>query len=157
MKLNQDVILGIIGASILLFLLIPLIPYYRRRFNQTGTPFTLTSYFLIKSLSLSDLFLMSLSNDDRTEFIKNFYDFKHENISTLIKGISSIILLNLGIIFNNYFESKGNDVIHNKYDYILILLTFVLIVINIRYFLKLNECVREFNKAVKFYDLIKSL
>lgn len=156
MELDLALIMGIISLSVLIFIFIPLLLSARGSILQTVNSLSLASYFFIKSLSLIDIILLSLSKDDRTGFIKDFYDFKHQNLIVLIKGISSVIILNLGIIFGNYFGDKERDIIKNEYDYILIILTFILVVINVRYFIKLNECVAEFNKAVKLYGLLKS-
>lgn len=153
MTINNETLIGAGFIAIYLYLIIPLF-YIRRRQFYTGDYFSRPNLF-IKSLSLREILLLSLSSNDRVGFIKDYYDFRHKNISSLIKGISSIILLNLGVIIKNYFEQKAPNVTYNPNEYILIILTIALITINIRYFIKLNDCVKDFNRAVKFYELLK--
>jgi hypothetical protein len=153
MTLSNGMILGIAFYAVLLFLAIPLFWTRFRRFYAGG--YFLRTGLFIKSLSLREILLLSFSANDRVGFIKDYYDFRHKNISSMIKGLSSVILLNSGVLIKNHFEAKATTVMYNSNEFILIILTIVLITINVRYFIKLNDCVRDFKKAVRFYEFLK--
>ena len=147
---------GVLLYSALVFLA-PLL--LRRRYWQSFRwILPITSFFsfqLVNSLSLGEIFLLSRSANDRIGFIKDYYDFRHKNLSSVIKGISSVIILNLGVIIKNHYDKSISPQSYNPDDNILVFLTLILVVINVRQIIKLNDCVREFSLAVKLYETLK--
>lgn len=151
MKISDFLIIFVLSYSVLIFLF-PLF-FYRRNRQFIGQPFF--SFLFVNSLSLREIVLLSFSKSDRTSFIKDYYDFKHKNISSMIKGISSVIILNLSVIIKNHFDKSLDPKDYNPNDVWLVVLTSILIIINVRHIIKLNECIREFNLTVKIYELLK--
>jgi hypothetical protein len=161
MKFYSDIesLIFVCGTGFLVLLLLYL-PLHRIKLpvisNYPAYRFLCSlNYLFVKSLSLKEILILSRSTNDRLSFIKDYYDFKHKNIALIIKGISSVIILNFGVLVKNHFDMSLSSPIYNRDDKLLIMLTLLLLLFNIWYIIKLNDCVKEFKRAVKFYELLK--
>ncbi len=131
-------------------------PSFSRQIIGRPSLFRIIQQFVTtNSLTFYEIYFLSKSTSDRVSFLKDYHDFKHKNISSLIKGISSIIVLNIGIVIKNTFEKGLELKNYRNEDTLLIFLTLILIAVNIRYVIKLNDCVREFRLAVRMYETLK--
>jgi hypothetical protein len=137
----------------LVFIFMLVVSIVVRYFRSPGRGvIAVISSFAVKSLSIKEIVLLARTQADRSGFIKDYYDFKHKNILSLIKGVSAIIVLNLGVIIKGGLENPPNE---SPYTMQLISITGLLSLINILYFLRLNKCIKEFSTAIKLYSLLK--
>ncbi|SDJ96634.1 hypothetical protein [Flavobacterium noncentrifugens] len=115
--------------------------------------FTLFNHFSIGSMPLRDLAILAISNEDRTTYIKDFFDFRYQNISSIIKGISAVIVVNVGVFLEVLYGKDGNFTFWNHWPLIASILALSLC--NLWYFNKLKLCVKDFRKAIILYEIIK--
>ena len=113
------------------------------------------SFLLNNSLTVQELVIMSLSKDDRGSFIKDYFDFKRQNISSIIKGISAIILISVSLIAGHFFgtvdqKAKLPDVTG------LIVATAAILLTNLYFLLKLNQTIDEFSNTMNLYERLKN-
>ena len=109
------------------------------------------------SLSLSDLMFLSLSDEDRSTSIKDFYDWKHKSLSFSVKALLSFILGNTGVIIKKLYDIKISEQIITLpiTGILLIILILILIVIEYNLITKLRRVPQEYIDAMRLYTLFK--
>lgn len=104
----------------------------------------------IQSLTIAQINTLRASAHDANAFIKEYYDFKHKNISTYLKGTASVFLICAGSLVKITFEDQKFQL---KGEHILLLvLSSLLILINTLIASELNRCNTEYATAVMEYE-----
>jgi len=84
----------------------------------------------IQSISANQLNVLKVSQHDANTFIKEFYDFKHKNISTCLKGTASVFAICTATLLKISFEDSAFSHLATSH-YLLIGIVVLLIIVNI--------------------------
>jgi hypothetical protein len=76
-------------------------------FSISSTTLVRASASLFNSLSIMDIIHLANSSEDRSDVIKEFYDWKQKNFLFIIKGFAVLIVVNGGAIVKKGFMLQG--------------------------------------------------
>lgn len=104
-----------------------------------------------QSLSMAEINVLKTSKHDANGFIKEFYDFKYKNISTCLKGTTSVFALCVGSLVKIAFENSNFNP-WNTPHLLLTMIVFLLIIINALLVSELVSCNAEYAHAIIEYE-----
>lgn len=122
--------------------------------------FTLRT-FSIRSISFIDLFILATSSEDRADAIKEYYDWNHATILSLMKMILGFLLGKIALLIelSRSFIQEPRSFLTDDQELILRLILgialFILVIIQVILLGKLRTLPREYMDAVKVYSLLR--
>jgi hypothetical protein len=109
--------------------------------------------FFIAPLSFYDVYILAKSTVDKAIMVKDYFDFRHKNITTCIKGTSALIIVTLGALLKSVFDNMES--MPNNIQISLSFGILVLLIINSYLFYLLNSCIKDYKNAIILLERLK--